>query len=85
MANQFKPFRLTVNIPVDVDLDAVLEGYKLNSSIRDIRRNIGQFMREKMKGEVLVPGDEVQIPEDWEIVGSLSECDLVSLDIEEED
>jgi hypothetical protein len=75
-----KPYRLIVSIPVEIDLNELLAGYKLNTTIAEIKKNIGKYIRDEMKSYSGVPGEEIPIPAGEAIIGNLQEWDLTSYD-----
>lgn len=79
---QLKPYKLIVSIPVEIDLNELLKGHKLNTTISKIKKNIGMYLRDEMKSYSCVPGEEIPIPDEGQIVGNLHEWDLVSYDDE---
>lgn len=78
MKKHLRPYKLIVNIPVEVDLNELLDGHLLNTSIAEIKKNIGMYLRDEMKSSKVVPGEQLSIPDEGQIVGNLHEWDLVS-------
>lgn len=78
MPREYKPYKIVVKIPVEINLNSILEGYKPEIPISDLRTNIGQFIREELGCDVLKPGDKVSIPEEWQINTSLLEFDVIT-------
>jgi hypothetical protein len=73
-----KPLTVTVSFQIEVDLNEVLEGQIVNSTIKEVRRNVGMFLRDKIAENKLTPGEELYLPDNGDIIGSLHEWDLVS-------
>ena len=79
---QVKPYKMTVSIPVEIDLNELLEGLKLNTTISEIKKNIGAYIRGEMKSYSCVPGEEITIPDGEQITENLQTWDLTTYDDE---
>ncbi|MBL4901078.1 hypothetical protein JYT85_01440 [Desulfocapsa sp. AH-315-G09] len=78
MKRDFKPYKLSVSIQVEVDLNELLDGLKLHTTIAEIKKNIGMYLRAGVKQYKFVPGEDITIPDEGQIAGNLHEWDIVS-------
>ncbi len=78
MKKSLKPLVVTVSFKVEVDINEVIEGSKVNTTIEEIRKNIGAYLRQEIAYNKLTPGEELYIPDSGTIAGNLHEWDMLS-------
>ena len=74
-----KPLVLTVSFKIEVDMNELLEGYRVNTSIGEARKNVTMFLKEEIANrDNQEPGNEFLIPDSSSIVSNLQEWDIVT-------
>lgn len=78
MKKVLKNLTVTVSFKIEVDINDVIEGSKVNTTIEEIRKNIGAYLRQNIAYNKLTPGEELSIPDNGDIAGNLHEWDMLS-------
>jgi hypothetical protein len=78
MRKTLKHLTVTVSFKIEVDINELLEGVKVNTTIEEIRKNVGGYLRQNIAYNKLTPGEELCIPDNGDIAGNLHEWDLLS-------
>lgn len=78
MKKSLKPLTVTVSFKVEIDINEILEGVKVHTTIEEIRKNIGAYLREEIAFNKLTPGEELTVPDIGAIAGNLHEWDFLT-------
>ncbi len=75
---KIKPLIVTVSFKVEVDMNELLNGLKINTNISEIKKNVGMFLRQAVDNSNRTPGENVLFPDLDGIAANLHEWDMVS-------
>ncbi len=79
-----KDHKLVLQIPITVSMNELLDGMKVNTSVRLVHQAINGCMENLFIYEPAHPESSFTIPSLFEIQAYLLEHDLISTDIDEE-